>query len=54
MIKVTIELVHAAFAKLADLGMKKNTVCIVTDRKEFADRCVGCDADGFVILNGNN
>lgn len=54
MIKVAIEFVDAAFAKLADLGMKEKTICVRAVREKFADRRVRCDAYRFVVLNRNN
>lgn len=54
MIKVAIELVHAAFAEFADFRVKEDAVGVVAERKEFADRRVGCNAYGLVVLNGND
>jgi hypothetical protein len=52
--KVALELVHAAFAVLAKLGMKEDAVGVVANGKELADHRVGRDADGFVVLNRNH
>lgn len=54
MVEVAVELVHAIFAELADFRVEKDAVGVVAERKEFADRGVGCDADGLVVLGGNN
>lgn len=36
--KVALELVHAAFAVLADFGVEESAVRVVAAGKEFADR----------------
>jgi hypothetical protein len=53
-VEVAVEFVHARLAELADLRVKEDAVCVGAERKELADRCVRCDADGFVVLYGNN
>lgn len=54
MVEVAVELVHAGFAEVADLGMEKDAVGVGAEGEKLADGCVGLDADGFVVLHGNN
>lgn len=54
MIKVAVELVHATLAKLANLWVEKNAVCVGADGEELANRRVWRDADRLVVLNGND
>lgn len=54
MIKVTVELIHASLAKLADFRVKENAVRVGADREELADRRVWSYADRLVVLYGND
>lgn len=54
MIEVAFELVQAGLPEFADFGVQEDAVCVGTTGEELADRGVGSDANGLVVLHRDN